>query len=244
MATYCTEGIILRHQDFRETDRLLTIYTKEHGVIKVVAKASRKITSKLGGNLEPFIQANLVIAQGRHFDTIAQVEPLSNFRQLKNNLEALQLASYLAGIVDRSTRGRQRDVRIFELLRLILTVLEERTFENRKIQLVRWYFLWRYLSYLGYQPELYHCLVCKQKIAPTANYFNLRKGGLVDRMCRTTGRETTGVTADAIKVLRLIFERSVNGVVRIRVPTQLRRELEALTTAYVNYTQEQELVRR
>ena len=52
--TYTTEGIILKRKDYQENDRLFTIYSKDYGKIDLIAKGTKKISSKLNSYLEPF----------------------------------------------------------------------------------------------------------------------------------------------------------------------------------------------
>ncbi len=60
--TRLVKGIILRKQDYRESDRLFVIYTDELGKISAVAKGARKIKSKMAGHLELFHVINLMVA--------------------------------------------------------------------------------------------------------------------------------------------------------------------------------------
>jgi len=132
MSTYFTRGLILKHQDYREADRLVTIYSQEHGKITVLARGSRKISSKLAGSLEPFLLADFMIARGRHFDTIAAVEIIKNYSKLKQNLDKIFLAKYLSIVVSNSTKGRQHDPRVFELIKEIFFWLDAEASLDKK----------------------------------------------------------------------------------------------------------------
>jgi len=241
MGTYLTQGLILKHQDYRETDRLITIYSREYGKITALARGSRKISSKLAGNLEPFILADLMIARGRHFDTIASLEVIKNFRLLKKSLGKIYLADYFSTVVSNSSKGRQRDPRIFELLQEVFFWLETEFFVGSKKQLIIWYFVWRYLIYLGYQPELYHCLIGGEKISPKKNYFSFRKGGLVCQKCLLKDEQAISISENAIKILRLIVLRKRRDLGKIKINKSLIVEIDKLTGDFLNYTQEQEL---
>jgi DNA repair protein RecO (recombination protein O) len=241
MGTYLTQGLILKHQDYRETDRLITIYSREYGKITALARGSRKISSKLAGSLEPFILADLMIARGRHFDTIASLEVIKNFRLLKKSLGKIYLADYFSTVVSNSSKGRQRDPRIFELLQEVFFWLETEFFVGSKKQLIIWYFVWQYLTYLGYQPELYHCLIGGEKISPKKNYFSFRKGGLVCQKCLLKDEQAISISENAIKILRLIVLRKRRDLGKIKINKSLIVEIDKLTGDFLNYTQEQEL---
>jgi len=72
--TRLVKGIILRKQDYRESDRLFVIYTDELGKIEAVAKGVRKIKSKMAGHLELFSIVNLMVAPGKNYYQIAGAE--------------------------------------------------------------------------------------------------------------------------------------------------------------------------
>ena len=61
---YRTKGIILQKTDRGETDRLFTFYTKDFGKLDLLARAERKITSKLRGGLELFYLSEVEFIQG------------------------------------------------------------------------------------------------------------------------------------------------------------------------------------
>ena len=70
------EGIILQHSDWGEADRLLTIYTRELGKVRVLAKGVRKPRSRKAGHIEPFTRTVLLLARGRDLFILTQAEML------------------------------------------------------------------------------------------------------------------------------------------------------------------------
>ena len=61
--TLRVEGIILQRSDWGEADRLITIYTRELGKIRSIAKGVRKPRSRKAGHLEPFTRSSLLVAR-------------------------------------------------------------------------------------------------------------------------------------------------------------------------------------
>lgn len=111
------EGIILRRRNLQEADRILTIYSKHFGKIRVVAKGIRKITSRKAGSLELFNHVNLVLARGRNLDIVTEVEIISAFTFLRKNLLKATIAYYFCELVDRLTPDEQDNPQVFELLK-------------------------------------------------------------------------------------------------------------------------------
>ena len=65
--SYRTEALVIRHTNFGEADRILTLYSREKGKIRVVAKGVRKLKSRKAGHLEPFTRVQLQLAKRAGF---------------------------------------------------------------------------------------------------------------------------------------------------------------------------------
>ena len=59
--SYRAQGIVLRHVEVGEADRILTLYTLEYGKVQAIAKGVRKLRSRKAGHLEPFSRVELRI---------------------------------------------------------------------------------------------------------------------------------------------------------------------------------------
>lgn len=116
MRTYKTEGIIIKRINYGEADKILTIFTKEHGKIIVIAKGIRKITSRRKGNLELFNRNAYFLAKGKNFDIITEVEALGNFLSIDTSFEKLGRVYYFCEVIDRLTAERVEEQAIYHVL--------------------------------------------------------------------------------------------------------------------------------
>lgn len=247
MATYFTEGIILKRENFQESDRILTIYTKEHGKIKASAKAARKITSKLAGNLELFFYVHLMLAQGRNIDKIAASEVIENYAKLRTDLDKIRLASYLVNLLDRLTKVLHKDNNIFNLLKnTIFLINATEKLERWQAKKIEWFFIWRLLAFLGFQPEIFNCTVCHRKILASYIVFSLRRGGLVCQDCddKQGSLDKIDALANNIKILRIIFKKDFQDLTSIRIDDKLIKELDELTRLFLEYILEEKILSR
>ena len=87
--TYKAIGINLKSTPLGEADRLLTILTEEHGLLRAVAPGSRKHKSSLGGRSSLFVVNQLLIVKGRNLDKIIQAESLDSYPGLSQDLRKL-----------------------------------------------------------------------------------------------------------------------------------------------------------
>lgn len=130
MPPYKIRAISLKSRPFAEADKLVTLFSRERGKIRVVAKSARRVPSRLGGKVEGFTYADFFIAQGRSLDIISQCEVLETFQSLRDNAEALPVGFYLLKLVDSCTVEGQPYPELFELLLKGLTVLQEKKSPN------------------------------------------------------------------------------------------------------------------
>jgi len=95
-------AIVLRHSDWGEADRLVSIFTRERGKVRAVVKGARKITSRKAGHLEPFTHVKLQLARGRSdLLIVTQADTIDAFLSLRDSLELAGNASYIVEIIDR-----------------------------------------------------------------------------------------------------------------------------------------------
>src|SRR5690606_21696396 len=99
--TQRVEAIVLKHADFGEADRMVTLFTRQEGKLRALAKGARKPGSRKGGHLEPFTRVNLLLGKGREIPIIEQAEAIELHTALGSNLEALGYAAYVVELVDR-----------------------------------------------------------------------------------------------------------------------------------------------
>src|SRR5215204_4691361 len=92
MAVYRSKGIVLRSIRYGEADRILDLYTREAGLVSIIAKGIRRTKSRFGGRLEPLSCVDFLAYEGRTLDTITQVEVLRSFHGVRENLESLNAA--------------------------------------------------------------------------------------------------------------------------------------------------------
>ncbi len=117
MRTFKTEGIILKRVNYGEADRILTIYTKNYGKIKAIAKGVRKINSRKAGSLELFNHALIFLVQGRNLSLITEVQTVNLFKLWRKNLTKVGVAYYFCELVDKLTPEEQENRAVFELLK-------------------------------------------------------------------------------------------------------------------------------
>jgi DNA repair protein RecO (recombination protein O) len=230
---YKTIGIILKRENFRENDRLITIYTRDYGKIETIAHGTRKIKSKLAGHLEPFTLVDLIIVKGKNFDKIIGSKTINSFCNLKFDLVKIKHGSQILKIADLMTKVHLKDEKIFRLLRKTLETISLKSVNQ--CDYLTYYFILHFLSLLGYAPELYQCVHCKIKIKPNENVFSFKFGGLLCQKCKEIDLDSLNISTNAIKVLRLMLnEREFK---KIKIDLNLFQEIKKIIDLFLKYHQ-------
>lgn len=149
MHSYRVEGIILKRTNFGEADRIITVFAKHYGKLKVLGKGVRRITSRRAGSVELFNQAILFLHKGRNFDILTEATTLNTFPHFRQNFQKVGAAYYTCELIDRLTPEEQEHDAVYELLVKFLTWLDEQP-NNSKLTLALSRFEKRLLIDLGY----------------------------------------------------------------------------------------------
>ncbi len=234
---YRTQAVVLRRFDIGEADRILTLFTLEHGKLRVVAKGVRRPRSRKAGHLEPFTQTDLMLARGRELDIITQAEALDSFPALREDLVSLGHAAYLIELVDSFTVEGGESPALYHHL---LHGLQRLAAGDDPARLTR-YFELRLLDLVGYRPELFRCVECGKEIRPEDQYFSASAGGVLCPNCGSGNRTARRLSLPVLKVLRHYQRSHYETALAPRIRQEVLAELELLLEEYRNFLLERRL---
>ena len=234
---YSTPAIVLRQRKLGDADKILTLYSASKGKLEAVAKGVRRSRSKLAGHVEPLSHANFQLAQGKSLDIVTQCETIESFADLRDDLDRMSRALYACELLDRFTEPREEH---FDLYRLLLDTLRRIAARDDIDTPVR-YMEMQLLHALGYRPELDECVTCRERLQPVTNYWTAGGGGVVCPRCRREEAAVRPISANAVKLLRLLLHASWNDVSRITIDASLALELERALIEYVRWVLERDV---
>lgn len=236
--SFRAEAVVLRHADWGEADRILTLYTREYGKLRAVAKGARKMRSRKAGHLEPFTRITVQLARARDLPIVTQVETLDAYLPLRDDLLLMGYASYAMELLDRFTYDEEGgNPTIFRLLTETLARLAGRT----EPWLALRYYEMRLLDSLGFRPQLFVCSNCQRDILPEDQYFSPSAGGVICPRCGNGLPGLWPVGMESLKYLRHFQRSSFNEAARARPSAEEQREVETLMQAYFTYLLERSL---
>ncbi|MEH2061770.1 MAG: DNA repair protein RecO [Nostoc sp.] len=199
--TYKATGINLKTQALGESDKIVTILTREFGLIRAVAPGARKHNSSLGGRSGMFVVNELLIAKGRSLDKITQAQTLKTYPGLAKNLGKLAASQYLAEIVLCEALSEQPQEELYELFNEHLHRLEVASSANPSGVLAHLaHGVFHLLALAGLTPQVQICCLSQRPLKPDFTDpkwqvgFSIPAGGIVclearERLRREEQRE-------------------------------------------------------
>ncbi|HLD01879.1 MAG TPA: DNA repair protein RecO [Patescibacteria group bacterium] len=125
MRNFKVDGIVIKRNNYGEADRLLTLFTRQFGKMKVKASGVRKITSRRSSHIELLNYASLTLFQGRKYPVLTEVATIHSFDGVKNNLRKIGYSYHLCELIDGLCAENQENDRVFGLLQKTLLRLEK-----------------------------------------------------------------------------------------------------------------------
>jgi DNA repair protein RecO (recombination protein O) len=179
---YKATGINLKSMPLGEADRVLTILTREYGIVRAVAPGARKPKAKLGGRGELFVVNQLLLRPGRSLDKLSQAESLESYPALSRDLAKLTVAQYWAEVILQQATGHEPTVALFDRFCHLLTDLANAPLGAASLVHLAHGIL-QLLDLGGILPQTNRCCLTSQTIQPDAVpgqiIFSPAAGGVV-----------------------------------------------------------------
>jgi DNA repair protein RecO (recombination protein O) len=175
-----TEAIVLRSIRYGEADRILHLYTPEHGRLSAIAKGARRARSRFGARLEPFFHIGAMLHQGRsELLTVTGVDTIATHGGLRDHAATLDAAARACDAVSRLFETSDPHPEVFVLLGNELTLLERGAAHARTANGLA--FRLKLLLAAGIVPQLGACAVCGE--TEHLRGFSGAAGGVVCSSC-------------------------------------------------------------
>ncbi|MFN0072730.1 MAG: DNA repair protein RecO [Chloroflexota bacterium] len=207
------DGVVLRRFNFSEADRILVLFTRERGKIRVIAKGVRKPTSRLAGHLELFSRGEVLLAQGRELDIVSQVQILDPHAGLRTDLDRTAQAFVIAELIDAGTPDAQTQPDLYVTLLDSLGAIEK----HARPDLAALHAQIHLLSRFGFKPELQRCVHCRTELQPVENVMHPERGGAMCPTCAATEPGGHVIHVDTLKLLRILQRSGAPGSASLNV---------------------------
>ena len=235
-------AIVLQVKDLGDSDKIVTLYTMEHGKIVLIAKGAKRSKKRFVNKLELFSLLAIHFSPSRHSSLMRldQADLLNPFPKLRENYELYIAASLLCELVLHWTREHDSDE---ELFRLLAWALEGLSLAGVEINRTIIFFHVKMLDILGYRPDLAGCLDCRALGAGGVLYrFSPLRNGLVCSRCEPRATTNTQpLSIQTIQLLRRVQDLEQGKLARLQFPPAATREAIALLKRYDSHLLQREV---
>ena len=227
-----TSAIVLRSRKWGDADRLLTLYTWHFGKIRAVARGARRLKSRLGSAVEPFVHVDLNLFEKPNDAVyrVTQADIQQAFPPLREDLVRITAAGRLVNLVAALTAEGDRCVRIFETLQAGLQALES----DPDPLLKTLFFEIQLLGLTGFRPTLHPCARCGGALHAGSRRFSAVSGGLVCDPCASRDpNRALSLLPGSVALLKQALTWTPTSLSRLRASGQVRHDLEYAIEQYI-----------
>jgi len=217
---YRSRCFVLKKEDRGESDQLFTVYTKNFGKLEILGRAIRKISSKLRAGINLFYLSDIEFIQGRVYKTLTDAMVIEKFENIRKDLKRLKIAYKISEVFNELIKEQEKDENIWNILIETIQLVNTPEVKNEKLEIVYYYFFWNLISFLGYKPELYKCVICHKSLDSKNFYFNHKEGGIICANCFKKERGDKKISQETIKIIRLFLKRDWSTLKKIKINSE------------------------
>lgn len=153
-----TQGMVLKQRNIGENDRIITILSKELGLIEATARNVKATRSSIGGFVQILSYNDFCLFKGKSGYIVNSAETINTFYDLRLDVIKLSLAGYFCELTAYLCSAGDDNSESY--LRLLLNTLHYLQTEKREAPLLKCIFELRSMSIAGFMPNLVCCNVC------------------------------------------------------------------------------------
>ncbi len=240
MPAYPATGLTLHRLNLGETDKILTLYTREHGKLSAVAKGARRAGSRLSGATELFTLSRFLLATGKSLDIVTQCEIENSFASLRNDLGLLARAAYFCELLDRLTleRDAASSAELLDLTVSALALLQQT--ETYPDGVVHAYEL-GLLAVLGYAPVFDRCVRCGEPLERRQLGFSPSLGGALCAADRYRTDDALPLSPDGLALLQTLAKGEGETLLAQTPTPKIAAEVAKCLRWYVRFRADRDL---
>ncbi|MCF6137959.1 DNA repair protein RecO [Pseudalkalibacillus berkeleyi] len=223
-----TEAIVIRTSDYGESNKVLTVYTKDFGKLGMMARGAKKTKSRLSSVSQLFTHAHFLIQKGSGLGSLSQGEIINTFRGIKQDIIKTAYAAYMVELLDKVTDEHKPSPALFEFLSLSLTYLEE----DIDPDVLKAIFEMKMLRLAGIGPQVDRCVLCGRKEGDFS--FSISEGGFLCGQCRFSDERAVALSSQTARLLNLFYHIDLSRLGNVSVKKETKEMIAQILTTYID----------
>lgn len=215
-------GIVVREKDYGDTSKIIDIFTKEYGIIGVMAKGAKGLKSKLRSVTTKLTYGVFSIYYKENkLSLLKEVEILNSFNEIRKDIVKIGCSSFLIDLAIQVYK-QNNDIKIYNILESSLKKIND-NFDSLIITNIAEL---KYLDYLGVMLDLSGCVVCGNTNVIT---LSSDRGGYLCKNCRISEPIISDKT---MKLIRMYYYVDIDKIEKINISDQIKKEINNFLNSY------------
>ena len=217
------EGIIVSDVDYKESSKIINVFSPTEGVIGILARGTKKVKSNLSGVTSKLTYGYFHIQYKENgLSTLIDVDVIDGFKKIKRNIDLISYASYLVELSSMVYK-HESNTDIYNLLIASLKKIEE----GYDYEVITNILELKLLEYLGIKPVIDSCVNCGSKIDIVT--ISSYRGGY---LCKNCARDEVIVNIKTIKLLRMFYYVDIDKISKLDISDNIKKELNRFIDDY------------
>lgn len=226
---FTTEALVIKEMSVGENDRLVTLFTRDYGIIRAFAAGAKSIKSKKGTATSLLTYGSFTILKKKDTYKIYEATPICLFFGAGSEIDVLALAQYFCELCGVIVSAGIPDG---EFLRLILNSLHFLTKEKRYPPLIKAITELRAAALAGFMPNLVACESCG-KFEDGIMYFDISEGRLLCPDCKANSGGLIPLDPTLLSAMRHIVYSEFSRLYSFTIPEESAKRLSEITGKYI-----------
>ncbi|HIS28144.1 MAG TPA: DNA repair protein RecO [Candidatus Avamphibacillus intestinigallinarum] len=220
------EGMIIKTQDYGETNRLITIFSGKLGKFSAIAKGAKKPKSRMAAVTQPFILGHYLVYVTKGLSNVQQGEVINSFRPIREDIVKTAYASYLAELVDKLLESKTVEPYIYDQFIKTMEWIQD----HEAIDIPIMMFELKLYGKAGFAPIVNHCVQCGEKNQLAA--FSVTHGGVLCSRCKHIDDRRIELVPSLIRLLQIFANVGIDQIGNISVKEENVQKLRMLLDLY------------
>ena len=217
------EGLVLKETNYSESSKILSVFTKDYGIISIMSKGCRSLKSKLRGISNKLVYANFYIYYKKDgISTLKDADVVDSLKNIMLNIENISYATYILDLTEQVYKHSGSK----DIFPLLISTLKKINEGYDPFVLTSIYEL-KLLDYLGIRPNVDSCSICGN--TKSIITISIPDGGFICQNCYHGGKIYND---QIIKLVRMFIYLDINNITKISLKDQTKKELSLFIEEY------------
>ena len=227
-----TRGIVLSEEKYKESSKIISLFTEKNGRINLFASGVLRPKSGLMLVSEKFVESDFLLTRNKNNFYIKSAEVINSNMEIANNLKKYFIADMICELLLKTMPENLVDEKIYNLTSQVFNYLKS---DKLNPQILKIGYMIKLISFLGFRPQLQQCTECSSKDYSNM-YFSHRDGGIICGNCLDISGEYVKLSKVEIELILKILYSKFSDYGQMDLPEKFVNRVDNLIYDYMLYS--------